>query len=438
MDKAMLYILWDESHIWGLLAAHAARSMGIPHRLARGSEIAAGLLRDHPPAMLLVPGGSARHKAEVLGQKGLAAIRDYVDTGGRYLGFCGGAGLALSEDGVRDAPGFCPDGSLGLCPWTRAGYDDRMQHFMSGHVYVSLPRIPGTGLVPSGFPERPLLPVWWPGRFAAQADNGISVLATYEAPGEDFWLADLPIASLPPDTFSAWHDLYGVRLSPTFLAGQPCLVHGAFGRGSYTLSYSHLETPESPHANHWLAHLLTRLGGIIPRRNDVSAWDLGCPTRSGEGGEEDRWKDAELLELRDSVNEVVRTGLEHGLLFQRNPWLLGWRTGIPGAALNNLRAALGAILSCEPAPEAGAYWKSRRAEIMRAADTFRNGGTSYLLAERLAMTLTKSLPDAVPVKLLQEQRNALFGPPMRAGGLYRDLILPLDELAFLQLRAQPG
>ena len=34
------------------------------------------------------------------------------------------------------------------------------------------------------------------------------------------------------------------RLMPA-MEGAPCVVHGRFGEGTYTLSYSHLETPAS-------------------------------------------------------------------------------------------------------------------------------------------------------------------------------------------------
>ena len=39
----------------------------------------------------------------------------------------------------------------------------------------------------------------------------------------------------------------------------------------------------------------------------------------------------------------------------------------------------------------------------------------------------------VPVAMLKDQRESLFGPPMRAGGLYQQIIDPLDTLAYLQL-----
>ncbi len=412
----MLYVLWDESHIWGLLAVHAVHSLGIPYCVVRGAEIAAGLLQRERPAMLFVPGGNARHKADALGAAGCKAIRDYVHFGGQYLGFCGGAGLALTWKG-----------GLNLCPWTRAGYDDRLQHFMSGHLHISLPESGFTQahLIPPNFSNDSLLPVWWPGRFDACANLGsIAILASYEKPGADFWLADLPIASLPPDTFAMWHDLYGVSLSPTFLKGQPCMIHGAYGAGGYILSYSHLETPQSPEANRWLAHLLEILGGMKPERNIVPPWNLRLPAFC--------WEDADLMGLQESFRSLLDIGLEHGLLFQRNDWLMGWRTGIPGANFNNLWAALVAILSQPPAPEALDYWKRHRAAVLQAAPLLHAGGSAYLLAERLALTLAKSLPDAVSPALLKHQRTALFGPPMQAGGLYRDIMLHLDTLAYLQ------
>jgi len=91
-----LHILWDESHVWGLLAWRAVESMGLPYRLVRAQEIADGLLSRNPPALLLVPGGTARLKADALGETGMQAVRDYVAGGGSYLGFCGGAGLGLT------------------------------------------------------------------------------------------------------------------------------------------------------------------------------------------------------------------------------------------------------------------------------------------------------------------------------------------------------
>lgn len=411
-------ILWDDSQIWGLLAIRAIRAMGVPHRLVRAADIAGGLLERVKPSLLLVPGGNARHKAMSLGPEGIAAVRGYVSGGGRYLGFCGGAGLALSWGGMVEG--------LGICPWQRARFDDRIQHFMSGHLHVALPEAHRrSGLIPEDLPESPCLPVWWPGRFAPESHPDISILASYERPADDFWLVDLPIADLPPDTFAAWRDLYGLSFTPAFLAGQPCLVHGVCGKGEYVLSYSHLETPRSPHANRWLAHILESMGGVRPALDAVPAWQIHAGNEC--------WDDSVLVAMRQALDLVLETGLKHGLLFRRTDWLMGWRAGIPGASLNNLWSALGAVLEHEPGPRARAFWEEKREAAGKAMDLFSRGCVQYLLAERLSLTLSKTLPDAVPQALLKDQRESLFGPPMHAEGLYKEIMEPLEELAYLQL-----
>ena len=426
-----LHILWDDSHIWGVIAAKAARAMRLPHRLILGRDIARGLFERERPAMLLVPGGNARHKAQSLGSEGMEAIRAYVRTGGRYLGFCGGAGLALNAETAELG--------LGLCPWKRGRFDERLQHFMSGHLHVALPDGAAADgrLVPGDFPASPRLPVWWPGRFAPSARDGLTILASYERPAADFWLADLAIADLPPDTFAAWHDLYGVSMNPAFLAGQPCLVHGRFGEGEYVLSYSHLETPGSPEANRWLAHLFRSLAGFEPAVEHIPAWRMrkGTDPENGAGHTADRRWDDPLLERMEHGLETIRqTGLKHGLLFERTDWLMGWRSGIPGASLNNLWSALRVIRESEPNEAAGNRLAELGPRLAESVSLFAEGCTQYFLAERLSQTVSRFMPDAVSPGLLNDQRTALFGPPMQAGGLYKAVMDPLDELALLQLQ----
>ena len=55
-------LLWDASHIWGLMAWRAVRALGLPCRLVKGKEIAEGafLRKQAGTALLLVPGGSRR------------------------------------------------------------------------------------------------------------------------------------------------------------------------------------------------------------------------------------------------------------------------------------------------------------------------------------------------------------------------------------------
>ena len=430
MSSKSLYILWDEAQIWGLLAWRGAQGLGLPYRLVRAEEIIQGLLSGKPPALLLVPGGTARLKSEALGPQGMQAIRDYVAEGGNYLGFCGGAGLGLTP-----AKGKENDG-LGLCPWNRGAYTDRIQHLMSGHLGVSFPQPPYPD-VPLGPPEiesdRAMLPVWWPGRFSPEPAEGASplagepsVLAVYGgAPGEDFWLSDLPTRLLPKSAYSDWQSLYGVSLSPAFLEGQPCLVHGRYGQGSYTLSYSHLETPNSPFANAWLAKIAEKLGGFKPSSTEVPAWRLDEQPVA--------WAEPGLMACRHLVRGLIETGLEHSLIFRRNDWLYGWRAGMPGLQLTSLYAALASVISLPPAEAALEMWEGHKKEILPKMEIFTRGATDYLLAERLAMTLAKSSPETVSSRLLGEQRAGLFGERMRSGGLYKEIMDVIDELAWLQI-----
>lgn len=427
MSSQSLYILWDESQIWGLLAWRGALGLGLPYRLVRANEIKHGLLQGSPPSMLLVPGGTARLKSEALGPDGMQNIRNYVAGGGHYLGICGGAGLGLTP-----ASGHADDG-LGICPWSRGAYTDRIQHLMSGHLRVTFPH-PDSPLGPPAVErEKALLPVWWPGRFEPKLAEGASplakeaaVLAVYGgAPGDDFWLSDLPTRLLPPDAYSDWQNLYGVSLSPEFLEGQPCLVHGSYGEGSYILSYSHLETPNSPFANAWLAQIVEKLCGLKALANEIPAWRLDEQNVV--------WADSGLMSCRHMVRELIDTGLEHNLFFRRNDWLYGWRAGMPGLQLTSLYAALASIISLPPGRGAQAMWERYKPEILQKTEIFSQGARNYLLAERLAMTLAKSSPDAVSSRLLGEQRAALFGERMRPGGLYKDIMDIFDELVWLQI-----
>jgi hypothetical protein len=70
---------------------------------------------------------------------------------------------------------------------------------------------------------------------------------------------------------------------------------------------------------------------------------------------------------------------------------------------------------------------------MRKLALFHEGVKGYLLAERLAMTLSKTFPETVSRESLRNQRAALFGPPMDSGGLYQELLDTLDELLYRQL-----
>lgn len=436
-DMTALAILWDASHLWGLLAWRAAVAFRLPYRLVKAQEIAQGTLSDKT-SLLLVPGGTARHKFAALGEKGRQALRDWVEKGGHYVGFCGGAGLGLNDG----------DG-LGLCPWRRARITEWVQHFVSGHVRVELH--PGHTLTEQARAdgrELVALPIWWPGRFAVPAGTDcantageVTVLARYagltpaicrdDPRFADFQVADMPLSSLSDDVLVEWARTYGVSLAPAFLDGQPCVLHGARGKGTYTLSYSHLETPGSPEANRWLASLLGSLSGGfpagLPAGGEIPAWRPEAEPTLWRG--ELAGFPGSLAEAREHMAEIMRLGMAHGLLFSRTPWLTGWRSGVAGAALNNLYAALCVATAIAPTPEAEACWQRTGPRFIPLFNAFAQGVRDNLLAFRLSATM----PEAVPRHRVMEQRNALFGTAMESAGPYKELLAMVDEVLFLSL-----
>ena len=483
-SNSTILVLWDDSHIWGLMVWRALRAMGLSCRLVKGQDIANGGLLGKPGAgasvpLLMVPGGSARLKAQALGKDGREAVRDYIRRGGRYLGICGGVGLALSHRREQDG--------LHLCPWSRGSYPERQQHLISGHAGVRVracfgphalpPAVPAhDGLrpplgdaacalvppywrgcahgdtagcrhcassvagqqppCPPGAGKAPSLPVWWPGRFAPQDGDNVSVLARYGRPDDDFWLADLPVRRIPDHVFEAWKALYGVNLSADYLAGQPVVIAGNYGEGRYVLSYSHLETPDSPDANRWLAHLLRELAGLEPQAELVPAWEL-----SGEAPAAHLWPAEARPLLRRAlmaVREVLDLGVEHHLFFRRAPWLWGWKSGMPGSTCNNLHVALHTLAEIAPSPAALALWQRCGRRLHDLAGLFRDGAEGYLLSCRLAESLSPMIPGVVDPRGLGNQREAIFGHPMRGGGLIEELLVMAEELIYLSQDVREG
>jgi hypothetical protein len=449
-----VFVVWDDSHLWGLLVLRFLRALGLPHGILRAHDIAEGALsgkcravgpvngersgRRHrkatpppdtssnAPPLLIMPGGWARGKALRLGEAGLAAIRDFVAGGGNYLGFCGGAGLALTSPR--------PGESLGLCPWGRMGFAGRLQHFLSGDVRLALNSADPLAL--PGAAEA-LAQVWWPAQFAPtqKEHDEVAVLARYAGLGPDFWVADLALSRFPEEALSDWENLYGLQVRPDFLKGRPAVISGQYGKGRYVLSYPHLETPDSPQANAWLAHLLTSLTGGRAGADGNSAtvppWHVGHePPQTGHA-----WGDPVLAEAKAGLEAVIGLGQDHLLLFWRNPWLLGWRRGVPGPGINSVYALVCEALSC-PAPAPGSaaanFWAEHKADFARLATLFCKGLSGLLLAERLDMTVRQTPgvdgADDMFAKNLRDMRTALFGPPPSSGGVCGQLLGILEEL----------
>ncbi|SHN66285.1 BPL-N domain-containing protein [Desulfovibrio litoralis] len=425
-EPSKCWVLWDASQLWGILVIHALKAFDIPFRVVSIKEITQELNSDKRPNLLIVPGGTARLKSQALGQTGKQAILSFVATGGNYLGFCGGAGLGLNNKNT-----------LGLCPWERETIADRLQHLVSGYMLTDLNH--QHELVPKTIKNAPdasqtcsPLPIWYPGRFGTNTSHTnfnqnnpinqskVEVLAAYNSAGPDFRVADLALSSLPKGTLQAWEKEYGICIGSGFMQQQPCIVHGKYGQGSYTLSYSHLETPASPSANLFFSHLLEKLAELKVGQNIIEKWNIAEMPLV--------WHEKTLEKARLIIQDLFNLGFEHYLFYERSSWLIGWKTGIPGANMNNLRIALAVLLSEEPSQAMLKKWSELKHEFETDLELFHKNVTHLLLAERLAGTLAKTAPEAIRLAELQAKRLELFGHPMEGGGLYLKLWTKLDAL----------
>lgn len=396
METESIQILWDASHLWGIMVWRALRSFGVPAKLVNAQKITQGSLLGK--RVLIVPGGNARQKSMSLGKGGRNAIRGFVEAGGAYIGFCGGAGLAL-----RNAD---KNAGLNLCPWRRKSFPDKLYHLISGHVRANV----------GGVSQE--LPVWWPGKFEPGPGDDIEIVARYVAPGKDLWLADLPLAAVPENVCASWKREGNLDTGLDFPQGQPLLIRGRYGQGEYILSYAHLETPESLAANELFCRLLEERGLNI-EKNAAGIWDTTSPGVALIRLEEAAFAHERLHKLMCGASQI-------GLFFQRTPWLMGWRQGIPGIICNHLCAELAFLGELEPSQKALKLWCSCREDFIKNMDLFLNQAEVFFWNFRLANTIANTRH--CRRDLLTQERDRIFGHPMLGGGIAGGILDMLDSL----------
>jgi hypothetical protein len=137
-----------------------------------------------------------------------------------------------------------------------------------------------------------------------------------------------------------------------------------------------------------------------------------------------------------SLAGLVSFGQSHFLLFWRNPWLLGWRRGVPGSPINFLLAMTWQARHNPTSPHAKDYWAGHGAKCRELCRDFCAQTRDYLLQERRILAISPSSPEASASPGLQRRKQELFGKFPGYGGLYGELLHSLDELLWLQISAQ--
>jgi hypothetical protein len=411
-------VLWDESLLWGLMARQALADAGLPFDLLTSEDIRRGGLSRY--RMIFVPGGWASNKLAALGDRGRDAIRRFVESGGSYLGICGGAGMATEE-------------GLGLLPIARKSTAERVPSF-SGGMRLSCDDHEIWRNI-----ENPDFSAWWPSQFHI-VDGNIRILARYEAARMDAFSADISVAD---GGIMGWSELerrYGILLDPARLHGEPAVMEGRFGRGKVILSLIHFDTPGD-------------LNGVAVLRNIrdyLMSGSSSCVQMNGDVSAGRRLPELtpELIgliaEIKAAVAGLADAGIRNFLWYGRNPFLLQWRRGVRGLEYTTLIAMIREILTClndsrpvyaEGATEVDrsitpAQLKEALGDIREQLIPFVEKAKQLLVRERFYMQAASLSPLNSADGKINGLRDELFGSAMRHGGDFKGLIDAVDRLLF--------
>jgi hypothetical protein len=404
-------LLWDESFLWGVMAYKALKSACLPFELIRSEDIGKGILADHK--LLFVPGGWASNKIKTLGAEGVIKIKEFVSSGGNYLGFCGGAGLATLD-------------GIGLLNISRKPTKERVPSF-SGRIGLKL----SEHTIWQGITE-PVFYAWWPSQFLPDK-NDTQVIASYGNALPDSFSSDLNVG----DTvrYSNWADKekhYGINLNPDRFLNDSAIVEGAYGDGKVLLSLIHFDTPGDKNGAVVLKNIWHYLAGVEYPFTD-SCSKTGMTDQIGLQ-EFPRLAAEAIAELESAVDELIFLGQRNFLWFWRNPMLLQWRRGVRGLEYCTLYVLIkeisGLIKYSDTDPSLIADCALR---IKGLLIPFVEKAMYLLILERHAMQNGQITYEKCDDAEIQKIRTELFSSSKSHGGMFKDLIDNIDTFLYALL-----
>jgi len=445
-DNAKIAMFWDESFLWGLICYRTFRELGLDFELLQAKDVAAGGLASRFD-LLFVPGGWARDKMAALGEEGSEAIREFVRRGGGYLGFCGGAGLALSHES-----------GLGLAPFGRLPTSERLPSF-SGRITL----VPEAAAHPMwrGLEPGSAFCAWWPGQFDLGGESGVTVLASYGKPAAGSFVTDLP-CGMGLD-WPSWEKAYGINLDPERIVGAPAVAEIGFGQGKAILSYLHFETPDDAVGHHVLVNLIEYVSGkpvvvdeaggpaaAVALVGGVLAGDVDLAPRFSELSAAARISG----ELESSGRDFIDFGAANFMWYRRSDWLLQWRRGVRGIEYSTLMGMLAEIDrlvgrlagggvkggGTDAGGGADAFVDQelfqRLSDLQPGIDEFFSLARDLVLKERFAMNAGPVSPLKSSDPEISKLRERLFSTSRRCGGLYREILKQADGVLLPLLRRE--
>lgn len=388
--------------------------LGIPYRLISATDICQGRLEAERLRTLIVPGGWADHKVRALGERGRSEIAGFIDAGGSYIGFCGGAGLALSSPPA-----------LNLVPIRRMDISRRLPS-ASGRVYVHGMQ---AHAVWKDIPQQVPVSIWWPSQFLMPSGCEARCLASYtDRTGDDFQVADIKVSGIEGSTnWGELEKLYGINLDPAKLQGQPAIIEARRGKGRLILSYAHLETPEDIWGNRLFFNILQYLDDSCadPGRLTAASRGPAAVLLSGAGQRANvRLPLSRVVKARQAAGELIAFGEANRLWNWRKPWLLYWRRGVRGFECGSLFVTLCCLAELEA--KSGSVTGS--AELEHMTLEFCGLARQLLFEEKIAAEKGALSKIGKVNDKIDSLRALLFGAKMNHGGLCSQLFEHIDRM----------
>lgn len=400
--KKTAALLWDESYIWGIMSMKALYGCRLPFEIIKSQELNNSLSDRYN--LLYVPGGWASNKIKAIGESGIRAIKEFVSSGGTYIGLCGGAGLA-SKDGI------------GLLNVKRMPTAQRVPS-LSGRVLAAT----SGHAIFEGIKDG-LFHVWWPSQFIPEPDS-VSILASYKEVFDDSFSADLSVGAVR--RYGQWEEFerhYGINLDPSRLKGSPLFLEGYYGKGKVLLSLIHFDTPEDNNGHRVLKNLWN-YAGISDEIEDLPQH----PRVYNSIPEVDR--------LENLVEELISFGIENFLWFWRNPMILQWRRGIRGLECCNLYVIVKELCGLIKTSREAERYASQLSVIQSSLCPFLEDLKRLLFLERQEMMRSHLTYVHVENDEIRTLRDSLFSKSKSYGGKYKSLLGLIDSLFYDLIKQQ--
>ncbi|MBI4687290.1 MAG: hypothetical protein HY756_05860 [Nitrospirae bacterium] len=423
--------LWDESFLWGLMAYKTLTNSNLPFDLIRSADIKAGALKDYK--LLFIPGGWASNKLKAFGEDGIKEVKKFVKSGGNYLGFCGGAGLA-TEDGI------------GLLNVKRKPTKDRVPSF-NGRIYLNINKHPiwmntvtsnelrvtsRENFLNSSLVTRHssrIFNAWWPSQFLVD-DKEIKILAAYGEALPDAFSSDLNVGDTEENgDWQAMEEIYKINLDPKRLKDEPAVIEGNFGKGKVILSLIHFDTIDDDNGAMVLRNLWEYLAEQNTEHRTQNTDKFPHPpfAKGGQGG----IKDSLGSELCVLCSDLINLGIRNFLWYWRNPMLLQWRRGVRGLEYCTLYVMIKEIVKMLRGQ--GSEVRGQKLDLERVKKLlmpFAEKARQLLILERLAMQNGYITYEKCDDPKIQEIRAELFGNSKSHGGMFKALIDRIDGLLY--------